>query len=118
MVWSHHRRGGKTSPAKVKSKIDDIRFATVVASGTASLPLAYFNVVVISYYQGEVTGYETLQATMFEVASAFQAVCALMLIVAMLIILRTFRACFGTEMKTETNRIRLFLITFSIIFLV
>ena len=50
MVWSHHRRGGKTPPAKVKSKIDDIRFATVVASGTASLPLAYFNVVVISYY--------------------------------------------------------------------
>ena len=55
---------------------------------------------------------------MFEVASAFQAVCALMLIVAMLIILRTFRACFGSEMKMETNRIRLFLITFSIVFLI
>ena len=71
IVWSHHHRGVRTPHSKLKSQIDDIRFATVVSAAVAALPELYFNVYVISYYLGEVKPYETRQKSLFEIASAF-----------------------------------------------
>ena len=121
IVWSHHKNGVKRSFEKLRSQIDDIRFAIVVASGVVLVPIIYFNVRVIAYYKNEKDDTKYLQElilTYFIMASAFQVVCALMLLVALCIILSTFKTCFGTEKRKETNQIRLYLITFSIVFLI
>ena len=92
IVWSH-RQGSQVHTHKLKKQIEKLRFAILTAIGVVSIPMLLFGIVSVKHLSGKITqrAYHKRDNLTYTIASVCQVICAVLLLIAMGLLLNTFR---------------------------
>ena len=111
VVWAL-RRGVEPDLQRLNVHVNDQRFFVVIASIVVFVPVPLF----ISGELKDLNEISRNDKVSYELAAIFMCVCAILLIIALLIVLDTFKKVFGKQSLANVKQIRQFVIIFSLVF--